>query len=376
MNTDTSACLDDLLSADRETDPEADHEPAAPTRRRRRRSPLTKVILWLLACLFVLGAIPLGAVLYVGWRLDHNVHRVAGAFVGLQHRPSRPHGAAAAAVNILLLGTDRRSDVPTTGTDAKARAWVPGAQRSDTMMIVHISGDRRSAWLMSIPRDSWVPIPGHGFNKINAAFSYGGLPLVVDTVEHLTDVRIDHLAMVDWDGFKALTDQVGGVDVDVPTTVTDSARQITWTQGRHHLDGAQALAYVGQRYGLPGGDLDRVARQQAFLRSLMQTSLHQEMRKDPRELYGFLGTVTRHLTVDADWSATSMVKLMASLRNLRSANIDYLTVPVAGFGREGDQSVVYLSQQGGDELWKAVRDDRLTEWSELHANQLTGAVVN
>jgi len=376
MSLDTHARLDDLLTADPEPDLEPGPGQSRPPRR-RRRGPLTKVVLWLLACLLFLGAVPLGAVLYVGWHLDHNLHRIDGVFDGLAHRPSRPStGPAANAVNILLLGTDRRSDVPTTGTAAEAPAWVPGAQRSDTIMIVHISGDRQSAWAMSIPRDSWVAIPGHGSGKINAALSYGGPALAVETVEQLTDVHIDHLAVIDWDGFVALTDAVGGVDVDIPTTVRDSARDITWKAGRQHLDGAQALDYVGQRYGLPGGDLDRVARQQAFLRSLMQASLQQEMRKDPRVLYDFLDTVTQHLSVDAGWSVSSMVKLMASLRGLRSADIQYLTAPVAGFGRQGAQSVVRLAPTRDAELWQAVRDDRLEEWSAVHWADLTPDVVN
>lgn len=382
MSLDTRANLDDLLTSDASpvaapvTDPGPD--PGAPPSRRRRRrlGPLGKVVLCLVACLVFLGSVPLAAVLYLGWRLDHNVQRIPGVFDGLHHRPARATGAAAGAVNILLLGTDRRSAVPTTGTDAKAPAWVPGAQRSDMIMIVHISGDRQAAWAMSIPRDSWVAIPGHGSGKINAALSYGGPSLAVETVEQLTGVRIDHLAVIDWDGFIALTDAVGGVDVDVPNTVVDSARHITWTAGRHHLDGQQALDYVGQRYGLPGGDLDRVARQQAFLRSVLQASLHQEMRKDPRMLYGFLNTVTRHLSVDSDWSVASMAKLVASLRNLRSAEIRYLTVPVSGFGTEGDQSVVRLAAKPDAELWQAVRDDRLEQWSDVHWAELTPDVVN
>ena len=388
MESEHYAHLGDLLVAGTDAPPEPQSDPPSGDspeppdarsrrRRRKRRSPLVKVVLWLLACLFVLGAVPVGAILYVGWHLDHNVHRINGVFDGLQNRPARPTtGTAAHAINILLLGTDRRSDVPTTGGDAEAPSWIPGAQRSDTIMIVHIAGDRRTTSVISIPRDSWVAIPGHGHAKINAAFSYGGPSLAVRTVEQLTGLHIDHLAVIDWDGFIALTDAVGGVDVDVPTTVYDSARNITWTAGRHHLDGAQALNYVGQRDGLPGGDLDRVARQQAFLRSLMQASLHQKMRKDPKMLYGFLDTVTQHLSVDSGWSVTSMAKLLASMRDMRSADIGYLTAPVAGFGQEGAQSVVYLARKTDKTLWQAVRDDRMQQWSAIHWADLTPDVVN
>ena len=369
--------LNDLLSGVLPTTEAAPRAGLLPGHRhRKRRSPLTRVVLWLMACGLVLTAIPVTAALYVGWRLDHNLHRIDGVFAQLTDRPDKPtSGAAAAAVNILLLGTDLRSEVPTTGTGAAAPSWAPGADRSDAIMILHIAGDRRSATVISIPRDAWVPIPGHGSAKINAALSYGGPRLAVQTVEDLTGVRIDHLAVVDWSGFVALTDAVGGVDVDVPTTVEDSHNHVVWTAGRHHLDGAQSLLYVRQRYGLPGGDLDRVARQQAFLRSLMQASLHQEMRKDPRMLYDFLDTVTSHVSIDDDWSASSMARLVLSLRNLRSADIGYLTAPVAGFGREGAQSVVRLAPRAGAELWQSLHDDRMPQWSAIHWQSLTPDLV-
>ncbi|MCA1983062.1 LCP family protein [Nocardioides nematodiphilus] len=367
--------LEDLLTADSPTDGSAPEQAPAPARRRRRRSPLKRVILWLLACGMFLAAVPLTVALYVGWRLDHNMHRIDGVFNGLTNRPVKAAGAGG-AVDILLLGTDLRSDVPTTGTDGSAPAWVPGADRADTMMLLHIAADRRSASVISIPRDSWVPIPGHGNAKINAALSYGGPSLAVETVEQLTGVHVDHLAVIDWSGFIALTDAVGGVDVDIPATVHDSARNITWTAGRHHLDGAHALLYLRQRYGLPGGDLDRVARQQAFLRTLMSDSLHQEMRKDPTMLYDFLDTITKHVSVDSDWSTTSMAKLLVSMRNMRSLDIGYLTAPIAGFGREGAQDVVRLAPAADADLWEAVRADRMPQWSAIHWADLTPDVVD
>lgn len=365
--------LEDLLTAEPAADRSAP-EPA-PARRRKRRSRLTRVISWLLACGMFLVAVPLTVALYVGWHLDHNMHRIDGVFDGLSNRPAKTAGAGH-AVDILLLGTDLRSDVPTTGTDGAAPAWVPGADRADTMMILHIAGDRRSAAVISIPRDAWVDIPGHGYAKINAALSWGGPSLAVETVEQLTGVRIDHLAVVDWSGFIALTDAIGGVDVDIPATVHDSARDVTWTAGRHHLDGAQALLYLRQRHGLPGGDLDRVARQQAFLRTLMSDSLHQEMRKDPTMLYDFLNTITQHVSVDSGWSATSMAKLVVSTRNMRSNDIGYLTAPVAGFGSEGAQSVVRLAPAADADLWQALREDRMPQWSAIHWADLTPDVVD
>lgn len=347
-----------------------------PVPERRRRSRVRKALIGLVACAATLALIGGAGILYLEHRLTSHIGRVHGVFTGLEHRPPRPTGAAADAVNILLLGTDRRSDVPTTGRDAEAPDWLPGQQRSDTIMLVHIDADRRGVSVTSIPRDSWVQVPGYGQAKINAAFSYAGPSLAVATVEQLTGVRIDHLAVVDWDGFKALTDAVGGIDVTVPRTVTDSARNVTWTAGQHHLDGEEALNYVGQRYGLPGGDLDRVKRQQGFLRLLLQASLHTRMRKDPRMVYDFLDTVTQHLSVDAGWSTKDMAGLALSLKDLRSADIRYLTVPVAGLGWVGDQSIVRLATKVDSSLWSAIRQDRVDAWLQRHPSVETPPVVN
>jgi LCP family protein required for cell wall assembly len=348
---------------------------AATTHRKPDRT-VRKALLGLLACMLSLLLAAAAFLLYVQHHLSSQVDRIDGVFEGLHDRPARSTGRAADALNILLLGTDRRSDVPTTGSGAQSPSWIPGEQRSDAIMLLHIDADRRGASVISIPRDSWVDVPGHGSNKINAAFSLAGPSLAIQTVEQLTGVHIDHLAVIDWNGFRELTDSVGGVWVDVPRTVHDSARDITWTAGSHLLDGDQALAYVGQRYGLPGGDLDRVKRQQAYLRSLMEASLHTQMRSDPRMVYDFLDVVTRNLSVDSEWSSSSMTRLAFSLRSMRSASIGYLTAPVKGLGMEGAQSVVHLDRAAGAGLWAAVRADTLDEWEAEHADDLTGRRVS
>jgi LCP family protein required for cell wall assembly len=300
-----------------------------------------------------------------------------GVFDGLDDRPQRPtSGPGAHAENILLLGTDRRSSTPTTGTDARDAAWVPGAQRSDTIMLVHVSADHDSASVISIPRDSWVPIPGYGMGKVNAAFSYGGPTLAVQTIEQLTGVRIDHVALVDWNGFAGIVDALGGVTVSVPRTVTDSARNVTWTAGEHRLDGAAALAYVGQRYGLPGGDLDRVRRQQAVIRALAAETLSQDPISHPVDAYRLLDEVTRYLSVDSEWSTRDMVGLLMSLRGATGSDVTYLTAPVAGFGWEGAQSVVRLDRSTGRELWTAVVTDEIHRWAQRHPDLQAPAIVH
>lgn len=308
--------------------------------------------------------------------LASQVHRIDHVFAGLEHRPARPEsGPGAEALNILLMGTDRRSVEATSGTDATAAEWVPGAQRTDTIMILHINGDRQGASLISIPRDSWVDVPGYGSHKINAAFSLAGPSLAVETVEQLTGVRIDHLAVVDWVGFQSLIDAVGGVSVTVPRTIEDPHHNVVWFRGPQLLDADQAMLYVRQRYGLPHGDLDRVRRQQAVVRALFRASLGTLRSRHPLTIYELLDTVTRNVSVDADWSFSDMRRLMLDLRSMPARELDLLTVPVRGLGWEGDQSVVYLDRTGNQALWEAVQDDDVDTWMATHTDQVdTGPV--
>ena len=108
-------------------------------------------------------------------------------------------------------------------------------------MIAHIPADRKSVQLVSIPRDTWVPIKDYpytgGYGKINAAFAYGGPKTAIDTVEKLTDIPIDHLAIIDWRGFKDLSTALGGVRVYIPETFYDDSQKITWEKGWHDLRG-------------------------------------------------------------------------------------------------------------------------------------------
>ncbi|MCW2775631.1 MAG: LytR family transcriptional regulator [Nocardioides sp.] len=340
-------------------------------RRSRRLSPTTKAGIGLLCCGLVLLLTTGAGLLYVQHRLDSQVTRIDGVFDGLPDRPPKAStGRAAQAMDILLIGTDARTDQPTTGSVATA-GWTPGAQRSDTLMLLHLSADRKSAAIVSLPRDSWVDVPDHGEAKINAAFSWGGPALAVATVERLTSVHIDHVAWIDWAGFEALTDVLGGVRVWVPETVHDSARDVTWTRGTHELDGEQALLYVRERYGLPGGDFDRIQRQQYFLRAMIDSVRHAFSVTNPLTSYDVLDAVTEHLTVDAEFSTSALRGLMNTMTGLRSDDVEFLTAPIAGVGWEGDQSVVYLDQPEAAGLWKSVRADDVPSWADQHPETRT-----
>src|SRR5690606_203612 len=133
--------------------------------------------------------------------------------------------------------------------------------------------------------------------------------------------RLDHVAVIDWEGFKALTDVLGGVKVKIPKTVTDAYRGRTWEAGKHRMDGATALEYVRQRAGLRNGDLDRVKRQQAFLRALAKETISTRTYANPRRFYDVLDAVSKHLAVDEGWSTSDMRDLAWSLRSVRAKDI-------------------------------------------------------
>jgi len=356
--TPSSVELDALLSSEHESE----DDPGTPRRRTGRRA-----LIGLFACVAVLALAAVGGMVYLQSELAGQVNRIDNVFTGLEDRPARSTaGTAGDALNILVMGTDRRSETATTGSDATGAEWVPGAQRTDTIMILHVDGDREGASLISIPRDAWVEVPGYGMNKINAAFSLAGPSLAVRTIEDYTGVRIDHLAVIDWTGFETLTDTLGGVTVTVPRTIEDTKHNVVWTKGEQTLDGAQALMYVRQRYGLPNGDFDRIRRQQAFVRSLMRSSIKTLRGSNPKAAYDLLDATTRTVTVDEGWEFDQMRELTLDLRELSLRTVDFITAPVLGLGREGDQSVVYLDRPANRDLWSNVFDDRVDRWVDSH----------
>ncbi len=341
------------------------------TGHRRRKSSRTKTtLLILLSLVLILG----GGVALTGYLLSekfgNQVSRVP-AFSQLPEatRPKKPAKGApgADAMNILLAGSDARTDDATGGTTGtgKGTAWERGGQRSDTIMVLHITGDRKSAYLISIPRDSWVQIPGHRPNKINAAYSFGGPPLYIETIEKLTGLRIDHLAVIDWTGFKALTDALGGVQMTFQQETRFASGKM-YTAGTHTLSGEEALDYVRERHHLANGDFGRMQRQQNFLRALMRQTLSNGTLTNPLKLGRAMDAITHNLSVDEEFSTGDMRSLALEMKDLRQRNVTFMTAPNKGTGMEGSQSVVYLDKAKDDALWKAIRDDKVGEWLKVH----------
>lgn len=303
----------------------------------------------------VLVVLVLGAAAWLHVRLTAGLERFPDPFVGPSDRPVAAAPATAGApVNILLLGTDSRTSNGDPGR------WTVGAQRTDTIVLVHVSADREGVHVLSLPRDTWVDIPRHGERKLNAAYSLGGPALAVETVEQLTGVPIDHVAVADFTAFAAITDAVGGVELTVDQAVPMGNRALE--PGTRTLTGAEALAYVHQRYGVEGGDLTRIERQQAWLRAVADR-LGDALRADPGSAVDLLETTLGHVAVDETFSSTEMVKLAVSMRAIRAEDITFLTAPVAGLGRspDGRQSIVDLDDARFADLTRAFADDTVAE---------------
>ncbi|MET7297671.1 LCP family protein [Embleya sp. NPDC005575] len=314
----------------------------------RRRKAVVGLVALLTLSLFVVG----GCAVWLVYSLNANIKRIDGVFdrSSIPAAGPRPPAdpTAGRALNILLVGMDAAA----AGADPNALE----GRRSDTMMILHLPAGRASISAISLPRDSWVSIPGHGEAKLNAAFSWGGPALLVATIENLTGVRIDHYAAVDFGGFKGMVDALGGVTVDAD-------------KGRAKLDGNEALKFVRQRYGLERGDLDRVAHQQQLLGAIAEKVTAEGVLGSPLRTENLLQSLTKSLTVDDNLNLKALLDLATDLKGISESDLAFRTAPVAGFGeRGGGQSVVLLDDKRCKELFAAVRAD--IPWPEPGPGEL------
>ena len=246
--------------------------------------------------------------------------------------------------NYLLIGNDAR----------------PGdtGSRSDVMVLVHVPEDRRDVTLIHFPRDLWVPIPGRGEAKLNAAYAFGGAPLLVKTMQNMLGIEIDHVAMVGFEGFKKMTDAVGGVDVQVEEGSEGDGK--VFREGTMHMDGETALVFVRQRMQLSEGDISRGKRQQAFIKALMLQTLSADTLTNPIRLKDFLDAATSNLTVDQKLDVGTMRSEAFAMRSLRGRDVRFITAPFTGFGWSADgQSIDIVDEVRMQELGEAIRTDSL-----------------
>ncbi len=331
---------------------------------RRRGHRVWKVLLLVLATLLVL-VVGAGAVVYQ--RLDAKIKTIDPHGVS-KHRPP----PAVAGQNILLIGSDRRG-----GADSALGGNGDTVGRSDTTLLVHIYEGGKRAVGVSIPRDALVDIPAcllpdgtwsqpqHDV-QFNHAYSLGGAPggnpaCTVNTVEHLTHMRVDHTVVVDFAGFAKMTEIVGGVPVCLPNAVyqndLDPNRKtqgkMIFKPGIQTVSGAKALAYVRIRHGLgDGSDIGRMRRQQAFLASVIAKVRSEGLT--PTRLLPLAEAAVENMTVDTGLgSARKLMEFGLSLRNLEPKNITFVTTPW-----RYDGARVALVHPDVDQLWEALRNDQ------------------
>ncbi|MEU9504718.1 LCP family protein [Micromonospora sp. NPDC048170] len=328
-------------------------EPTGEPRPRRRRWRRVALITFLVVALLGGGGL-IAAGLYVR-SIDSDIERV-DAFDDVPDA-SRPQVVAKGAMNIMILGSDSRDPESSSGS------------RSDTIILAHLPKDRSSAQLISIPRDTWVHVPksarGQGGRdaKINASYAWGGIPLMVQTVEKFTGVRVDHVTMVDFAGFKEIVDALGGIEIDVDQSFTsthslnpDGRRE--FVKGRQSMDGAAALDYARERYAFANGDFARIKHQQQVIKAILDKAASGGVLANPGKLNSFVKATANAVAVD---KSMSLVDLAMELRHLRSGNLGFFTCPTKGTGRIGSESVVLADTAKAKRLFDAVRRDSVPE---------------
>jgi polyisoprenyl-teichoic acid--peptidoglycan teichoic acid transferase len=252
----------------------------------------------------------------------------------------------------------RRIVLLAIGSDAGAPKFGRGGSveggRADALQLVVLDTVRRRGMILSFPRDSYVPIPGHGTNKVNAAMAFGGPSLLVATFERLTGIPIDYYALTSFDGLTGIVNRVGGVQVNVDMSMRDSFAGAFLNKGRQKLSGRQALAYSRARKTLPGGDLSRSRHQGQVLLGGLAT-YQAQVRKDPARVMAWLAIMRDEVRSDLPFPELLRLALLAT--RIPPSRIDNQVVPSVA-GSAGGASVVRLLP-GAYSLFARVRAGKL-----------------
>ena len=264
-------------------------------------------------------------------------------------------------VNILLLGSDSRAD------DDREE----GSERKDTMMLVHIPADGSGVYVISLLRDLYVDIPGHGRDKLNAASAEGGYPLLIDTVEQMFDIPVHHLVEMDFQGFRSVTSALGGVSVCNPTAFSSGQKNPSYfPRGQILLKDTAALRYVRERHAFGDGDLSRVENQQRVVESALGRFLSVDVLANPGRTNDVVSTFSRHLTVDEGLDSQIVGQVGWRLRDLDKGDLEMLTVPSGdAFKDARGQSVVGQDEQLMRQLRAALADDDLGRYVEAREKE-------
>jgi LCP family protein required for cell wall assembly len=271
-----------------------------------------------------------------------------------------------AGTNWLIVGSDTRQGLTRQEADALHLGTVGGGGDgdSDSLMLLHMGSGRPV--LISIPRDSYVPIPGYGDNKINAALAFGGPPLLVQTVEEVTGLRINHYMGIGFGGLVSVVNTVGGVRICLPTAIQDSYSGVNLKAGCQNLNGAQALEFVRDRHSFATSDLQRIQDQRAFLAALLSKATSPGVYLNPFTSVPFASTAASSISVDTGTSLYDLLQAAFALRGPETG-----TVPIASddYQTSAGDSVLW-NQAQATELFSALQKDK-----PIPAGLLTGTQV-
>jgi LCP family protein required for cell wall assembly len=259
-------------------------------------------------------------------------------------------------LNILVAGVDERSGL----TPAQERELHVGhdvSTNSDTLMLVHVPADHSYLEVVSLPRDSWVNIPGHGMNKINAAFGLGGPKLMVQTVAAATGLTINDYIEVNFLGFVKVIDALGGVNICLPFAVNDAYSGLDLSAGVHHVDGITALEFARDRHSFAASDLARIDDQQQLMATVLSKAASTGTMSDPFKLRQVIASVTSAIQVDQGFN---LVSLASQLSGLRPQNVAFTTVPLANLSYQTPtgESAVLWDSAAASQLFGQIRADQ------------------
>jgi LCP family protein required for cell wall assembly len=254
-------------------------------------------------------------------------------------------------LNIVIMGSDSRGDIEDG--------------RSDVLLVMHVTADRDKMYLISFPRDMYVSIPGHGKNKINAAYAFGGAPLTVKTLQKLVGVGMDHTVVIDFESFVQITKVIGGVTFNNSFESTNLGYH--FPKGQVTMSGDELLAYVRQRRGLPGGDLGRTERHRTVLRAVFLKLATPETLTNPTAIQSVVDEVGGYFTVDARLTNSEIISIGTSLRLSKGADVIGLQAPVSGYGRtKANAAIDIVDEKQMAALAKAIQEDSLDTYIEKY----------
>ena len=262
-------------------------------------------------------------------------------------------------LNILLAGVDIRSGL-TRRQQVLLHVGHAVSHNSDTLIVAHVSADHRQIEVVSLPRDSWVRIPGDGMNKINAAIGLGGPRLMVRTVEQATGLTINDFVEVNFLGFVKVVDALGGVNICLPYAVDDGYSGLRLSAGRHHVGGITALQFARDRHSFALSDLARISDQQQLIASILTEAVSSGTLTDPVKFARFLAAANSAIRVDRK---LNVVSLANQLRYVRPSAVTFVTVPLASinYRTPTGESAVLWDRRAAAALFARIRSDQLPQ---------------